>query len=468
MSFFTVIIHIILLIEISKEKNTNLTVLKFKTYNSSFFKIFQNNTEFNSKDFKSFIFSNLYFVLEVGDELSQKNGINQTLNTLIDTQTSTLSLKQIKNDNALCIYNSSLSDTYKLLDIQSFSCQAEEKVKIYSNINLTEYDCISLVFDNYNCLNDSLCGNAGIDILMYSSKQTGFIYQLHKIFNISEQSWTFLFTSEEEGIFIFGDLPHNYLKNTYDENNLISFYSKTTYFEITMDSLIIEDDNSTINDFGDSDDYLNVGISPDIEGIEIGDFYYQFIYKYFFSYIQKNICKTDIIELTITIIYCYADKFTKNDIDKFPRIIFNKLKLDFNITFESNELFYYRDNKYFFKIYKRLGVSKKFILGRIFLKKYLTIFNADKKKIYFYNTKKINEDNSNNNNEEKTFNEWLKIIIIIFLISIIIFLIIGILIGKVLYKKRKKHANELDDEYIYKANTNNKIESLYGLNGEDN
>ncbi len=235
-----------------------------------------------------------------------------------------------------------------------------------------------------------------------------------------------------------------------------------------MDLLIIEDDNSTINDFGDSDDYLNVGISPDIEGIEIGDFYYQFIYKYFFSYIQKNICKTDIIELTITIIYCYADKFTKNDIDKFPRIIFNKLKLDFNITFESNELFYYRDNKYFFKIYKRLGVSKKFILGRIFLKKYLTIFNADKKKIYFYNTKKINEDNSNNNNEEKTFNEWWKIIIIIFLISIIIFLIIGILIGKVLYKKRKKHANELDDEYIYKANTNNKIESLYGLNGEDN
>lgn len=49
------------------------------------------------------------------------------------------------------------------------------------------------------------------------------------------------------------------------------------------------------------------------------------------------------------IIVCYGDKFGKNDINKFPKIVFSKYKLNFNISFENDELFYYKDNKYFFK-----------------------------------------------------------------------------------------------------------------------
>jgi hypothetical protein len=60
-----------------------------------------------------------------------------------------------------------------------------------------------------------------------------------------------------------------------------------------------------------------------------------------------------------------------------------------------------------------------------------------------------------------------KIIIIIFLAAILVFLGIGIFIGKNIYKDRRKHANELDDNYLYEAK-DGEDETLYKGNKEDN
>ena len=468
MALLIILIYVNLLIKIlAKENYTNLAIFKFKTFNSTTSKILQNNTEFNSKDFKSYIFSNVYLELEVGDETDYKTGENQILNTLIDSNTNSLNIKQINNNiNILCHYNSSSSNTYRIIYFKSTYCKVEEKIKIYNDINLKNYKYISLVFDNNKCVNDSLCGNAGVDILSYNNKES-FIYQLHNILNISEQNWAFLFSSKDEGMFIYGDLPHNYIKNVYKESNLVSFYSKISYFEITMDSIIFEDKNNTRSDFGDNNDYINIEISPDIEGIEFGNFYFGFIYDYFLSYIKNDICKSEVIDITITVIVCDGSKFGEKDIETFPKIIFKKYKLDFNISFENNELFYYRDSKYFFKIYQRFGKSKKFILGRMFLKKYLTIFNAEKKQIYFYNNKQTDKGDDAYETNNYFLKEWWKIILILFLLCIVIFLVIGIIIGKILFKNRKKHANELDDNYIYQEN-NNKNEYLYHSDKEIN
>ena len=460
MVFLIIIIYGILFIKIDtiENNNTNIIILRFKTYNSNII----NNSEFTIKDFKEYLFSNIYFELEIGDEIDYIKGTNQTLNTNIDTKTNSLKLIHIKNDNKFCNYNSSLSNSFKSIVINSLNCQAEEKIKLYNDINLTKYSYKYLIFDNYNCLNDSLCGVAGINIYYsYGSKETSFISQLHNILNTSEQSWSFIYANEE-GIFIFGDMPHNYLSKKYNENNLISFYSKSTNYEITMDSIIFEYNNKSLIDLGDNNDYINLVISPDIEGIECGNYYFNIIYKLFYYYIDKKICQTEIIDLTITIIYCDGNYFQKKDIDNFPKLIFNKYKLDFNISFENYELFYYKDNKYFFKIYKRFGEDKKFTLGRILLKKYLTIFNTDKKQIYFYKNIKNTDDNDYNNikKENNIYKEWW--IILLFFIVMIIFLLIGILIGKILYKGRKKHANEmLDDNYEYKTNKDNINEPLY-------
>ena len=459
MALLIIIIYVNILIKIiSNENYTNLAILKFKTYNSTTAK------EFNSKDFKTFISSNIYLELEVDDETVSKKGVNQILNTFIDSTTNLLSMKRL-NLNNICLYNSSLSYTFKVKDLRLHYCKVEEKIKIYKDLNLTKYKYISLDFDNSNCLNDSLCAQAGIDILSHYNEKTDFIYQLHSILNITNQYWTFLFSSKDEGKFIFGDLPHNYIPNEYDEKNLISFYSKTTYYEITIDSIIFEEKNSTIIDFGDNNDYLNIEISPNIEGMIFGHAYFDFIYKYFNYYIKNNICKSEIFDLTTTIIYCDGNKFGIKDIESFPQIIFKKYKFDFNFSFENKELFYYRDSKYFFNIYKRIGESKKFTFGRIFLKKYLTIFNADKKQIYFYKDKEMNNKNDNNEANNNFLKEWWKIIMILFLICLIIFLLIGILIGKILFKNRKQHANELDD-YIYQSSNENEClnDSDKGIN----
>ena len=452
--FIFIIIYEVLSINILLKENitnfSNIAILKFKLYYPT--TSIQKN-DFIPKDFKSFIFAKLYLEMEIKNEI---NGKNQILNTIINTQTNSLKLNQIKNEYLFCNYNFKTST--EIINNNSLSCQVKEKIKIYSNINLTTYNYISFLFDNYKCLNTSLCGDVGIDI--YSSifkESTAFISQLHKILKTSEQSWVFLYSSNEEGIFIFGDMPHNYLKNIYKEQNLITFYSKSTYFEIVLDSFILEYKNKSSFNSWENNEYINVGISPDIEGIEFGSFYFNYVYNCLINYIKNNICKIEIVDLIITIIYCDSNKFGKKDIDNFPNIIFSKYKLNFNISFKNEELFYYKDNKYFLKIFKRFGEDKKFTFGRIFLKKYLTIFNADKKQIYFYNNKNIKDNIIKQNLISKNL-----LILIIILIIIFISLIIGILIGRKIFTKRKKIANELEDyNYAYEENKNKENEPLY-------
>ena len=330
--FIFIIIYEVLSINILLKENitnfSNIAILKFKLYYPT--TSIQKN-DFIPKDFKYFIFAKLYFEMEIKKEI---NGKNQILNTIINTQTNSLKLNQIKNEYLFCNYNFKTST--EIINNNSLSCQVKEKIKIYSNINLTTYNYISFLFDNYKCLNTSLCGDVGIDI--YSSifkESTAFISQLHKILKTSEQSWVFLYSSNEEGIFIFGDMPHNYLKNIYKEQNLITFYSKSTYFEIVLDSFILEYKNKSTFNSWENNEYINVGISPDIEGIEFGSFYFNYVYNCLINYIKNNICKIEIVDLIITIIYCDSNKFGKKDIDNFPNIIFSKYKLNFNISFKN-------------------------------------------------------------------------------------------------------------------------------------
>jgi flagellar biosynthesis/type III secretory pathway M-ring protein FliF/YscJ len=103
-------------------------------------------------------------------------------------------------------------------------------------------------------------------------------------------------------------------------------------------------------------------------------------------------------------------------------------------------------------------VNQKNLLSvEFFLKKYLTIFNADKKTIYFYKNKQISQINNNNESEanKSFFEEWWIIILIVFIVCLILFLILGIIIGRILYKNRNMHKNELDDNYEYQADNKN-------------
>ena len=458
------ILFLIYLLIITIEGNsTDILVLKFKTYYPPTNNIYNNETEYNSNDFiNSFLFSNLYLEFESYTQI----GINQTLNTIIKAKTDSFILRNIpKNNINICNFKTTLSKTFKLNIISSSYCRSEEIFQIYTDISMTKHINANFTFDNYFCLNDSICGEIGTDISTYQNKKN-FILALNNILNTGFQYYSFHFTSKNknEGIFVFGEMPHNYFVNIYNENDIISFYSYNYNYEISLDSITFDGKEYYSEDKKDDGfyDYISIAISPDSEGIEFDNFYFDLLIKIFFNdYIQRNICIIEKVELMTNIIYCYGDKFGKNDINKFPKIVFSKYKLNFNITFESDELFYYKDNKYFFKIYNKIGGYKKFILGRIFLKKYLTVFNPDEKKIYFYN-KKIEK-----NVEQIFWVKYQKLIIILFIVGLIIFLFIGILIGKFIFKERKKHANELDEKYEYQGNKNNVDEPLYNSKEDD-
>jgi len=450
---------------IANDNNINILAVKFKTYYPITENMLRNDSEYEAKDFiESFLFSKLYLELETGNGTN-----NQILKTIINSKVDSLMLKNLnKNNITFCDFNSSLSSTFKSNMLSEYLCQSEESFKLYIDTSLTKYNYENLGFDNYFCLNDSMCGNVGTDICIYKTNFKGkdFITKMHSILNTSELNFAFHYSSDknDDGIFVFGVMPHDYFKNKYNENDVISFYSKSINFEILMDTITFDGKEYWIEDESVEDKYnefISVEITPDYEGIMFDSYFMELLKKiYFNKYIEKDICKVGKNDLITSAIYCYADKFGVEDINKFPKIILTKYKTNFNISFENKDLFFYKDNKYFCKIYYTIGQSKKISLGRIFLKKYLTVFNPDKGQIYFY----IKRDE---NNKLSFFEKYKNMILIFFIIGLIIVLIVGILIGKIIFKERKKHANELDDKYEYQSKKNKLEEPLYNSKEDD-
>ena len=472
MELFLFKIITILTLIISEDNITDITnslVLRFKTYYPKTKNMTINNTEYNSNDYiESLLFSYIYL------ELENEKDPNQILKTIIKTEITSFNLRDFNVNNYIfCNYNLSLSTTSKNTLIDDFLCLTEDIFKIYIDLSFTKYKSAIFRFDNSFCSEHLLCGEIGIDINSYryiDKTSKDFISNMVRILNGTKQNFAFYFSNKkDEGIFIFGDMPHSIFKNEFNENDIISFYTDNYHFKIIMDTITFDGKEYYPNKIEKEDlyDYIDITISPVREGIEFCDFFFNILIKIYFSkYIEKNICKVEKDYGRTTVIFCYADKFGKEDIKQFPNIVFHKYKLNFNISFESEDLFYYRDNKYFFKIYTRYIEYKNFNFGRIFLKKYMTVFNADKKQIYFYNKKNTDNTDIDMPNENKSlYDKYNNIILIIFICGLIVFLIIGIFIGKYLFQKRRKHANELDDKYEYKTDNGN--ESLYNPKEND-
>ena len=85
-------------------------------------------------------------------------------------------------------------------------------------------------------------------------------------------------------------------------------------------------------------------------------------------------------------------------------------------------------------------------LGRIFLLKYQITFDDDNSLIGFYKHIEIIENNTNSNNIFSTVVKY-----VILGVVIIIFIFLAFIIYKKLnvYFKRKKLANELEDDFMY-------------------
>ena len=473
--FYIICINIL---KIHSSKNTSkIASIKFKTYHPLTYNMLYNRTGFDKEDFiENYHFSKIYLQMESGEENNFKTNTNQTLNVLIDLKEIIFStvnyyFKKYNSDNTkkLCHFNTSKSTTFfedkyyfAYENIHSLSSEAKEYFKIYTDLELINNNITRLnLVNTEDHKNYEVCGNIGLTFTNIKYENYNFFHQLYKNLNLSEICYFFNYSvSSEEGILIVGNMPHVYLPKKYNIDDLLPIYSSNPKEpKIYFNEMKIEGYNMEY-----TDEQFQVLLTPDIEGLEFPNEYFNHIKKSFFEeYINKNICHIAYYDgKHYEILYCEnnsgdknEEKFGKKNIENFPKIYFNSNNNDFLVSFIGEELFYFKDNKYFFKIIKN-EQREFFVFGRLFFQKYITIFNFDKKQIFFYKNNIKGEDR---NNEGDKINIYLIFMIISIIIGILLFPL-GIFFGKKLFEKRNKKAYELnDDDYQYKS-SNNKNEIL--------
>ena len=471
---FVIFIFIIYsnLLKVKTAKNTlKLVPIKFKIYHPLTYNRLYNKTGYDKEDFiENYHFSKIYLEMEAGDENSFKENKNQTINVFVNLNESIFSTVthyfkkyNIDNMNKICFFNTSKSSTFvedqfyfSFDNVYSLSSYAKEYFKIYTDLNFINNNITRLNFVNtIEHKEKGVCGNFGLTYTLTKYENYNFLHQLYKNLNLSEICYFFNYTnSAEEGIFIVGNMPHIYLPKKYSIDDLLPLYSSNPKEpKIFFDEMKIEGYNME-----NTDEQFTVLLTPDIEGFEFPEEYFEHVKKSFFEeYINKSICHIANYDgKHYEILYCDADNegnFGEKNIKLFPKIYFNNVDKEFLVSFDGNDLFYFNDNKYFFKILKNT-YKDYFSFGRLFFQKYIAIFNFDKKQIYFYKNNIQGKDKGDDNKSDV----YLGLMIASIILAIVLF-ILGLFLGKKIFEKRNRKAYELhDDDYQYKTSINDEKE----------
>ena len=172
--------------------------------------------------------------------------------------------------------------------------------------------------------------------------------------------------------------------------------------------------------------------------------------SFFNKYFDMKICNKKVDE-QFTVFYCDKEKFTVDEMKKFPEIKFFKNDLEeiFNLTY--TDLFYNKVNNIYFLIVFNHLYDEIWELGKPFLSKFFFAYNFDSKIIWYYK-------DIENGNEEKR--DKIKIrevkdnksIIYRILFLSIFFGFIFFFIGRILYNRRNGkliNATELEKKFSY-------------------
>jgi hypothetical protein len=371
-------------------------------------------------------------------------------------------------DNNLSSYNLSLKN-YIIIDDDEKAIQVNESIYFFKDLNLTQRieinDFPILVrIDEIN--SQKLCLLIGLLFRVSGPlKILNFIEELKKQNAIESYTWTIQYTSEKEGLFIIGEEPHIYDPEKYNETHLR-----------TINPTIIENSynwNIKFNKIYSGNNLISENnfcmISHEIKYIMGTKEYNESIVDNFFKeYINNNICNYHHDSFSQSYYYCDKKLFSKNDINKFPILLFFNIYLEEKFIFKGEELFFEGKDFYFFKIYFNEFSQRSWLIGKLFLEKYQLIFNHDKKLIGYYrvNLTNDNEEKIKNSPNQEIYNNnnINKILYIIFGILLLIIIGVLILLINVFFKplccnkQRKKLVNELVDEEEFpdKENENEK------------
>ena len=290
----------------------------------------------------------------------------------------------------------------------------------------------------------------------YISSNVWFLYYFPK--NKTEN-----LIEEEEGVLIYGEGPLKFLSKKYDSSKVAysqginQNYDYRDYWSLVFNEVKMKIPSSE-EDIILGDNIQGV-INHNYKAIIGSELYKEKIEENFFNnYLYKNLCEKKLLKNRFYYYVCNSNFLSFEKIkSSFPVLYFKQI--DYNYIFELNadDLFVTRGDKIFFLVlFNKNNPTRSFLLGSIFLKKYFFYFDNDKNQIAFLQEIKDKE----------------KVIILHWynspgtvIILIIIFCIIGVggfYYGKKIYNKRKMRANELEDQFDYKGQSD-KINNQFNL-----
>jgi cell division protein FtsL len=280
-----------------------------------------------------------------------------------------------------------------------------------------------------------------------------------------------LFDNNKEknlGTLIIGESPHVFDPGHYREEEEIVYPGAD--WSILINEIYTKNRNYTENN-------IEIQFSLITSFIKGTVSYRKYVDQLFFTkLINDKKCLVELLEENVfpNEYYTYScenNKEIQEKIKEFPNLNF-EIKTN-NLTFilTYNDLFkLYEDRIYFMVVFRDEKYSTyvpKWIMGEIFLRKYLTSFNYDSKTISFYRNQvnemnaKIENKNKNGKNDDKpitqeqssNLSKYMRIIIEIIMGIIIVFILY--LLYRKYRKTRKIHANELEDSnYVYVSKDN--------------
>lgn len=358
-------------------------------------------------------------------------------------------------------FNSSLSKTFVHTSRNRISSSkfkrgfwASENFYFYTDLeckNKEKFEEVNVVYpDEENKL--TAC-EIGLQSRHSFSKYQSIMHVLKSKQIINNYIWTMKFNSLNNGVIIIGAAPHEYDSVRYNASELkyVNTFSDSDklywclYFKYDPAS------NYTLSQ------NIKVRISPKILGVVATYYYLSAVEElYFKKYYDKKVCEKKIVSFgnsNYFKIICSKEDFTSRDIDQFPSLNLHNIAFNYSFVLNGKELFTEEDDKIEFQILIEIASSKtEWKLGRIFLLKYQIVFDDDNSLIGFYKPN-IKE---NNNIGEKIGIIILKVFMLC--LAIIVFLFLAFLFYKKisLLTKRKKMANELEDDFMYVPGRNSK------------
>ena len=421
-------------------------VMIFIIFNT--FKLIFSQITFNFKQKNDISNANINTLYQILYDIQLETNIQignpiQNIPILIELQTYYFLISNNEMDGSFIKYNPSKSNSYI----------NNKEISLYSeNFELTNSSNENFIIGNelkkgekldFICVRKgkyNKSGTLGLKIKIENKGVTNYniIYQLKEKKLINSYIFYIQYTSESEGKLIIGNYPHNYNKKLFKEEHLK--YTKEiidgeTRFYIKFDKMIAG--NETFTERLEGYFEMENGL---IRGTV---FYHDYLRTNFFNEkIKNDYCKVqnfkDNIGWTHEYYVCDEDKI---DLKNFPDLKFILNDINMTFTFNADELFYKFKGKLYFLIYFTNSYRIEWIFGKPFLKKYITVFDQDKKLIGFYE------------NIIEKGNNYLKYYLIAF-ICFILGIFIGIFYYKNYKKQRKIRANELEDNFIYEPYEN--------------